>query len=59
MQKHNVFMMVDVSYQTTQCASPTSEGLTAMQDPAIQKATGETEPVSVMAKLREMKNNFK
>ncbi|KAL1895219.1 Cytoplasmic glyoxalase II [Sporothrix stenoceras] len=28
-------------------------------DPAIQKATGETEPVSVMAKLREMKNNFK
>lgn len=29
------------------------------QDPVIQKATGETEPVGVMAKLREMKNNFK
>lgn len=29
------------------------------QDPEIQKATGETDPVSVMAKLREMKNNFK
>ncbi|EPE02938.1 hydroxyacylglutathione hydrolase [Ophiostoma piceae UAMH 11346] len=28
-------------------------------DPEIQKATGETEPVAVMAKLREMKNNFK
>ncbi|OAA60433.1 Beta-lactamase-like protein [Niveomyces insectorum RCEF 264] len=27
-------------------------------DPAIQKATGETEPVAVMAKLRELKNNF-
>lgn len=30
-----------------------------VEDPEIQKATGETEPVSVMAKLREMKNNFK
>lgn len=29
------------------------------QDPEIQKVTGETEPTSVMAKLREMKNNFK
>jgi hydroxyacylglutathione hydrolase len=29
------------------------------QDPEIQKATGETDPVSVMGKLREMKNNFK
>ncbi|KAH7152410.1 beta-lactamase-like protein [Dactylonectria estremocensis] len=29
-----------------------------VEDPEIQKATGETEPVSVMAKLREMKNNF-
>ncbi|KAM5342608.1 hypothetical protein ACJ41O_013574 [Fusarium nematophilum] len=28
------------------------------QDPDIQKATGETEPVAVMMKLREMKNNF-
>ncbi|PQE23714.1 hydroxyacylglutathione hydrolase protein [Rutstroemia sp. NJR-2017a WRK4] len=30
-----------------------------VDDPEIQKATGETEPVKVMAKLREMKNNFK
>ncbi|EPE34597.1 Metallo-hydrolase/oxidoreductase [Glarea lozoyensis ATCC 20868] len=28
-------------------------------DPEIQKATGKSEPVDVMAKLREMKNNFK
>ncbi len=27
-----------------------------LSDPAIQKATGETDPVGVMAKLREMKN---
>ncbi|KAG9245595.1 beta-lactamase-like protein [Calycina marina] len=30
-----------------------------VDDPIIQKATGETDPVQVMAKLREMKNNFK
>lgn len=30
-----------------------------IQDPEIQKATGKTDPVEVMAKLREMKNNFK
>ncbi|TLS28913.1 hypothetical protein PpBr36_01581, partial [Pyricularia pennisetigena] len=30
-----------------------------MDDPVVQKATGETDPVKVMAKLREMKNNFK
>lgn len=30
-----------------------------MDDPEIQKATGKTDPVEVMAKLREMKNNFK
>ncbi|RFN45971.1 putative hydroxyacylglutathione hydrolase [Fusarium flagelliforme] len=29
-----------------------------VQDPEIQKQTGESEPVAVMAKLREMKNNF-
>ena len=29
------------------------------QDPEIQKATGKTDPVDVMAKLREMKNSFK
>ncbi|KAL5889844.1 Cytoplasmic glyoxalase II, variant 2 [Pyricularia oryzae] len=30
-----------------------------MDDPVIQKATGETDSVKVMGKLREMKNNFK
>ncbi|KAL6891047.1 Metallo-hydrolase/oxidoreductase [Trichoderma longibrachiatum] len=30
-----------------------------VQDPEIQKATGKTDPVAVMSKLREMKNNFK
>jgi len=29
------------------------------QDPEIQKVTGTKDPVEVMAKLREMKNNFK
>ncbi|KAM0211620.1 hypothetical protein ACHAQI_005179 [Fusarium lateritium] len=29
-----------------------------VEDPEIQKQTGESEPVAVMAKLREMKNNF-
>jgi len=29
------------------------------QDPAIQKATGKTDPVEIMTKLREMKNSFK
>jgi len=30
-----------------------------VDDPLLQQVTGETEPVSVMQKLREMKNNFK
>ncbi|RYO86409.1 hypothetical protein DL766_007846 [Monosporascus sp. MC13-8B] len=30
-----------------------------VEDPEILKATGRTDPVEVMAKLREMKNNFK
>ncbi|KAI3323062.1 Las1-domain-containing protein [Xylariaceae sp. AK1471] len=30
-----------------------------LEDPEIQKATGKTDPVEVMATLREMKNNFK
>ncbi|RYP24541.1 hypothetical protein DL765_000561 [Monosporascus sp. GIB2] len=30
-----------------------------VEDPEIQKATGRADPVEVMAKLREMKNNFK
>ena len=29
-----------------------------VEDPEIQKATGQTDPVEVMAKLRDMKNNF-
>lgn len=33
--------------------------ISPLQDPLVQQVTGETEPVSVMAKLREMKNNFK
>lgn len=28
------------------------------QDPLVQKATGKTDPVDVMGKLREMKNNM-
>jgi hydroxyacylglutathione hydrolase len=30
-----------------------------VEDPDVQKATGKTDPVEVMAALREMKNNFK
>ncbi|KAI9860768.1 MAG: Cytoplasmic glyoxalase II [Trichoglossum hirsutum] len=30
-----------------------------VEDPEIQKATGKTDPIEVMTKLREMKNNFK
>ncbi|KAI1330079.1 Las1-domain-containing protein [Xylariaceae sp. FL0255] len=30
-----------------------------VEDPEIQKVTGKTDPIEVMAKLREMKNNFK
>ncbi|KAI0541020.1 beta-lactamase-like protein [Xylaria digitata] len=30
-----------------------------LEDPEIQKATGKTDPIEVMAALREMKNNFK
>lgn len=30
-----------------------------LKDPAVQRATGETDPVGVMKKLREMKNSFK
>jgi len=29
-----------------------------VEDPTVQKATGKTDPVDVMAKLREMKNNM-
>lgn len=30
-----------------------------LDHPDVQKATGKTEPIEVMAALREMKNNFK
>lgn len=30
-----------------------------LKDPAVQQATGETDPIGVMKKLREMKNSFK
>lgn len=30
-----------------------------VEDPEVQKATGKTDPIEVMAALREMKNNFK
>lgn len=30
-----------------------------VDDPVVQKATGATDPVEVMAQLREMKNSFK
>lgn len=32
--------------------------LNSTQDPEIQKATGKTDPVDVMAALREMKNKM-
>ena len=31
----------------------------SLKDPVITKATGKTDPIEVMAKLREMKNSFK
>ena len=34
-------------------------GSNSKQDPAIQEATGKSDPAEVMGKLREMKNNFK
>jgi hydroxyacylglutathione hydrolase len=30
-----------------------------VDDPRIQQATGKMDPVEVMAKLRELKNNYK
>lgn len=56
-KNHNVFMRPQVSKGFGVCG----EGwvLTTEQDPEIQKATGETDPVAIMTKLREMKNSFK
>lgn len=45
--------------KATFAATRVSVVLTMGQDPEIQKATGETDPVAIMTKLREMKNNFK
>lgn len=44
----------------TSCArfSKVENCLTSTKDPAVQKATGKTAPVDVMAKLREMKNSM-
>lgn len=44
----------------TSCArfSKVRNSLTSTKDPAVQKATGKTAPVDVMAKLREMKNRI-
>jgi hydroxyacylglutathione hydrolase len=30
-----------------------------VEDPEVQRATGKSDPIEVMAALREMKNNFK
>ncbi|GKT49259.1 putative hydroxyacylglutathione hydrolase [Colletotrichum spaethianum] len=56
-KKHNVFMRVEVSLRPL--AAREHARLMRAQDPEIQKVTGANEPVAVMAKLREMKNNFK
>lgn len=49
-----------ILYATIRLTSPKAHNLfMRVEDPEIQKATGETDPVNVMAKLREMKNNFK
>lgn len=50
-------MRVDVRFRFRCCQ--TAILIIYPQDPEIQKATGKTDPVEVMAKLREMKNNFK
>jgi hypothetical protein len=49
-------MRVDVCAPQILCLELSADEI---QDPEIQKATGKTDPVEVMAKLREMKNNFK
>jgi len=51
----NVFMRLDVS----STSFPLLGYKLIFQDPEIQKATGETDPIKVMGKLREMKNNFR
>ena len=36
-----------------------TQSLILSQDPEMQKVTGKTDPIGVMAALREGKNNFK
>lgn len=55
-QQHNVFMRVDVMSIVDQRYTTQTN---VKQDPLVQKATGKTDPVEVMSKLREMKNSFK
>ncbi len=60
-QEHNVFMRVEVSLpvERKETLRQRQTNQLSAQDPEIQKVTGKTDPVEVMAKLREMKNNFK
>lgn len=55
-QKYNAFMMLEVRH--VHSFPPPNKRLTSTKDPAVQKATGKTAPVDVMAKLREMKNSM-
>ena len=61
-------MLIDFAatqcFHESGCRSPTQrisleQQLNMDKDPIIQKATGKTDPVEVMARLREMKNSFK
>jgi hydroxyacylglutathione hydrolase len=54
-KQHNVFMRPQVGTPWATLYSLSDR----KQDPEIQKATGETDPIAIMTKLREMKNNFK
>ncbi len=63
-KEHNVFMMTSVSHSLP-CRFRSDAPLArhrasdGQQDPEIQKVTGMSDPVDVMARLREMKNSFK
>lgn len=56
-KKHNVFMRPQV--RSWRGRALVALAVNPRQDPEIQKATGETDPIAIMTKLREMKNNFK
>ncbi|KAI1312816.1 Las1-domain-containing protein [Xylaria venustula] len=63
-KEHNVFMRVEVNSPQFPQIADVEESYWLMiellsQDPEIQKATGKTDPIEVMATLRELKNNFK